>query len=56
MDILAHSLVAPGPGPLHLAPGVTYPDQALHVPAVINLHRVESDETLGTSMIIHEEN
>lgn len=40
---LVHSLVAPGTGPLHLAPRVTYSDQAFHVAAEINLQNTQRD-------------
>lgn len=40
--LFLHSLVTPGPGPLHLAPGVTYTDQALHLAPVVNLHPTQT--------------
>lgn len=34
-----HSLVTPSTGPLHLAPGVTYPDQSLYIATEVYLNK-----------------
>lgn len=38
---IAHSLVAPGTSPLHLAPGVADSDQALHLASKVHLHNTD---------------